>query len=221
MMPGVTCCLFTCLQTQPAWGHHLYWEIPWIKVFNHVEHAIYDTSLTHSPYYAALAHPKDQHSNVKKLNLANLKQHAHNSWEKITEKIKYAETEKETIAIAKESGIWGMPAMSRVFSLHFGHSIPWDWMHLMENIVSNLISMWMGTFKKFRWWSRGLYHSRWCRNSAYPHLQWRHIEWDNWAQVSHSQFTASLYNIRPQTNMDSPFPEICNKIFLQRQLYNQ
>jgi len=48
-----------------------------------------------------------------------------------------------------ELGIKGMPMFNkRVGSLNYAHSVLWDFMHLLfENVVKNLIYMWMGKFK--------------------------------------------------------------------------
>ncbi len=41
-----------------------------------------------------------------------------------------------------------MPALSRVNSLDFGRSLPWEWMHLFaENIIPNMMDLWTGRFK--------------------------------------------------------------------------
>ena len=106
-----------------------------------------DTSLSRSPYYAALAKPAEQNGRVVKRNPAALGRRLHESWGETAERIRFAHTAKERNQIAKDTGIKEKPAMSRVSSLNFAVSIPWDWMHLMENIVSALISLWKGTFK--------------------------------------------------------------------------
>ena len=41
-----------------------------------------------------------------------------------------------------------MPAIGRVGSLDYGRGVPWDFMHLLfENVVQNLVKLWMGKFK--------------------------------------------------------------------------
>ena len=42
-----------------------------------------------------------------------------------------AKTKTERARIAKESGVKGLPALSRVGSLDYARSIPWEWFHLL------------------------------------------------------------------------------------------
>jgi hypothetical protein len=49
--------------------------------------------------------------------------------------------------LAKQYGIKGIPVLSSVSSLSFPSSFPYDFMHLMENLIPNLISFWTGDFK--------------------------------------------------------------------------
>ncbi|TEB23160.1 hypothetical protein FA13DRAFT_1640282 [Coprinellus micaceus] len=50
--------------------------------------------------------------------------------------------------IGKENGLREWPIFTRVGSLDYAKSFPWDWMHLLlENIVPNLLDLWMGRFK--------------------------------------------------------------------------
>lgn len=45
-------------------------------------------------------------------------------------------------------GIKGMPALKRVGSIDYACGVPWDFMHLLfENVVKNLVNLWMGKFK--------------------------------------------------------------------------
>lgn len=47
-----------------------------------------------------------------------------------------------------ELGIKGMPAWTRMGSINYARGVPWDFMHLLfENVVKNLVYMWMGKFK--------------------------------------------------------------------------
>ena len=47
-----------------------------------------------------------------------------------------------------ELGIKGMPALTRVGSIDYARGVPWDFMHLLfENVVKNLVHLWMGKFK--------------------------------------------------------------------------
>ena len=59
-----------------------------------------------------------------------------------------AKTKTERARIAKESGVKGLPALSRVESLDHARSIPWEWFHLLlENVIPNLVDLWTGNFK--------------------------------------------------------------------------
>jgi hypothetical protein len=72
----------------------------------------------------------------------------HESWAFITSQISKTKTKKNKNRIAMHYGIKGMPALTHVGSIHYARGIPWDFMHLLlENVVKNLISLWMGKFK--------------------------------------------------------------------------
>ena len=63
-------------------------------------------------------------------------------------KITNATLAKDQKALAIELGIKGMPAMRRVGSINYARGVPWDFMHLLfENVIKNLVYMWMGKFK--------------------------------------------------------------------------
>lgn len=65
-----------------------------------------------------------------------------------TTRIRAALTKAEKERIAKETGIKNIPAMSRVGSLDYARSFPWEWFHLLlENIIPNLVDFWTGQFK--------------------------------------------------------------------------
>jgi hypothetical protein len=50
--------------------------------------------------------------------------------------------------LAKECGIKGVPLLSHLSSVSFPGSFPYDFMHLIwENVVKNLMLLWMGDFK--------------------------------------------------------------------------
>jgi hypothetical protein len=63
------------------------------------------------------------------------------------------EVESETSKTRKEElkkkyGIKGVPILSRLSSLAFPHSFPFDFMHLIwENLIPNLVLFWTGNFK--------------------------------------------------------------------------
>jgi len=73
----------------------------------------------------------------------------HQDWNSITYQISLAHLKKDKKKIATDSGIKGMPALTRVGSLDFARGMPWDFMHLLfENVVKNLVNLWMGKFKE-------------------------------------------------------------------------
>ena len=73
---------------------------------------------------------------------------AHGDWADATTQLANATLVKDHNALAMELGIKGMPVLKCVGSLNYAHSVPWDFMHLLfENMVKNLIYMWMGKFK--------------------------------------------------------------------------
>jgi hypothetical protein len=72
----------------------------------------------------------------------------HSDWQQIFQKIQHAVTKSKKEEIAVASGIKGMPVIGRVGSIDFARGVPWDFMHLLfENIVKNLVNLWMGKFK--------------------------------------------------------------------------
>jgi hypothetical protein len=95
-------------------------------------------------YYVPLTHP--QRLRVWKPTELPLRTHA--SWAKVTEEISQTKLKKDRDAIAMHYGIKGMPALQRVGSINVARGVPWDFMHLLlENVVKNLVHLWMGKFK--------------------------------------------------------------------------
>jgi hypothetical protein len=85
----------------------------------------------------------------------------HEHWEIVTQKIANAPNKKKKNEIAMRCGIKGMPALSRVGSMDYARGIPWDYMHLLlENVIQNLVKLWMGRYKGARLWQRKLHNSR-------------------------------------------------------------
>lgn len=63
-------------------------------------------------------------------------------------KVQQAATTAAAERLGKEYGIKGVPILSRLPSLQFPTSFPYDFMHLIwENLVKNLILLWTGDFK--------------------------------------------------------------------------
>ncbi|KAK6981720.1 hypothetical protein R3P38DRAFT_2419566, partial [Favolaschia claudopus] len=49
--------------------------------------------------------------------------------------------------LSREYGINGVPLLASISSLSFPHSFPFDFMHLIANIVPSPVAHWTGTFK--------------------------------------------------------------------------
>ncbi|TEB30805.1 hypothetical protein FA13DRAFT_1754946 [Coprinellus micaceus] len=72
----------------------------------------------------------------------------HRDFQKAWRELDRAGTGAEHERIARRWGIKNCPALRLVGSLDCARSYPWDWMHLLlENVVPNLIDLWMGRFK--------------------------------------------------------------------------
>ena len=100
-------------------------------------------------YYVPLSHPKKQGDRRRfSLDPLDLPLRAHGDWVDATTQLANATLAKDRNALAMELGIKGMPMLKRVGSLNYARGVPWDFMHLLfENVVKNLIYMWMGKFK--------------------------------------------------------------------------
>jgi len=95
-------------------------------------------------YYVPLNHP----GKIRAWKPTQLPLRTHASWADVTEKISLANLKKDRNAIAMHYGIKGMPALRRVGSIDYARGVPWDFMHLLfENVVKNLVHLWMGKFK--------------------------------------------------------------------------
>jgi hypothetical protein len=95
-------------------------------------------------YYVPLTHP----GKIRAWKPTELPLRTHGSWADVTAKISEAHLEKDRKAIAMHHGIKGMPALQRVGSIDYARGVPWDYMHLLlENVVKNLVHLWMGKFK--------------------------------------------------------------------------
>lgn len=95
-------------------------------------------------YYVPLMLPKKQALR----NPTSLPLRKHGDWTCIMSRIASASTKKEKKEIVMNSGIKGMPVLLHVGSLDYARRIPWDFMHLLfQNVVKNLVHLWMGKFK--------------------------------------------------------------------------
>ena len=106
--------------------------------------AIYNPNSPNKTYYVPLTHP----GKIRVWKATELPLRTHASWADVTAKISEARLEKDRKALAMHHGIKGMPALQRVGSIDYARGVPWDYMHLLlENVVKNLVHLWMGKFK--------------------------------------------------------------------------
>jgi hypothetical protein len=100
-------------------------------------------------YYVPLSLPKKTGSRTRRtLDPLRLPLRTHESWAEATEQIANAVLVKDRKELAMRFGIKGMPALKRVGSIDYARGVPWDFMHLLfENVVKNLVNLWMGKFK--------------------------------------------------------------------------
>ena len=100
-------------------------------------------------YYAPLSHPRKQGEQHRfSLDPLHLPLRAHRDWADATAQLANTNLVKDHKALAMELGIKGMPALTRVGSIDYARGVPWDFMHLLfENVVKNLVHLWMGKFK--------------------------------------------------------------------------
>ena len=106
--------------------------------------AIHNPNSSDKTYYVPLTHPQKLQAWIP----TELLLRTHASWVKVTMQISQAKLKKDREAIAIHYGIKGMPALQRVGSIDYARGVPWDFMHLLlENIVKNLVYLWMGKFK--------------------------------------------------------------------------
>lgn len=119
----------------------------------------------------------------------NLPLRVHSDWASATSEIALQPTKAKKNKVAQVHGIKGMPAVGRVGSINFARGMPWDFMHLLfENVVKNLVNLWMGRFK-------GLDNG----NEAYiiPAAVWAHIGEETVSAIRDipAAFVRSLGNI--------------------------
>ncbi|CAA7270366.1 unnamed protein product [Cyclocybe aegerita] len=154
--------------------------------------AVNDPKLTNKTYYVPLRHPTTNHIwDASKLPLRT-----HQDWAETDKLLKEACTKTAWEEIVQDTGIKGMPALTRVGSLNYGRGMPWDYMHLLlENVVKNLFFLWRGSFKTL------------TGEEDQPYVIPKHI----WAQIGAetigsikyipSCFVQSIKNIAEDTTM--------------------
>lgn len=77
----------------------------------------------------------------------NLPIRSHNRFMEQAREVDAAPNQKKSEELAAKYGICGVPILSTLSSFSFPDSFPYDFMHLMENIMSNMVLHWTGDFK--------------------------------------------------------------------------
>lgn len=100
-------------------------------------------------YYVPLTHPTvDDNTPVRKWHIPDIPRRTHASILHGLCRISEAVTQKSRKQLEKHYGLKHEPALTRVNSLDYGRSCPWEWLHLFaENLIPNLLDIWMGKFK--------------------------------------------------------------------------
>lgn len=95
---------------------------------------------------------RSRHPNPGELKIydpRNLPLRTHDSFMYQASQVQYARTAVAEAALSKQYGIKGIPLLSKLSSLSFPMSFPYDFMHLMwENVLKNLVLLWTGDFKE-------------------------------------------------------------------------
>jgi hypothetical protein len=136
-------------------------------------------------YYVPLMQPGGE----EQWDSANLPLREHRDWAIATSDITKQDTKTKKNKVAKSHGIKGMPALGRVGSLDYAQGVPWDFMHLLfENVVKNLVNLWMGRFKDL---------DKGDENYIIPMLIWKEIGKETVSAVKNipAAFVRSLGNI--------------------------
>ncbi|KAJ4473974.1 hypothetical protein C8J55DRAFT_375496, partial [Lentinula edodes] len=122
---------------------------------------IRDCSCPQNHYYYPLAQPSLDDNGDPLLNKNgdpivhewpphNLPYRSHESFSAVVNEMAEASTTKKSNQIRFFHGIKDIPVFSRVECQHYGRSSAHDWMHMFENIIPNLVSLWTGKFKGIR-----------------------------------------------------------------------
>ncbi|KIJ42792.1 hypothetical protein M422DRAFT_170675 [Sphaerobolus stellatus SS14] len=94
------------------------------------------------PFRRPTGYPMPQHYDPHNLPLRT-----HEEFIKQASEVTNAHTQMESERLAKLYGIKGMPLAAYVSSLSFPQSFPYDFMHLLENIMEIMVGHWTGNFK--------------------------------------------------------------------------
>jgi hypothetical protein len=99
-------------------------------------------------YYVPLTTPDVDHQTRQSYDPRSLRLRTHQHYLHCHAKIDATITKKQRDDLGKYYGIRHFPLLSRVGSIDFAVSFPWEWLHLFcENNIPNLISLTSGTFK--------------------------------------------------------------------------
>ncbi|KZT34845.1 hypothetical protein SISSUDRAFT_991303 [Sistotremastrum suecicum HHB10207 ss-3] len=88
-----------------------------------------------------------QYPNALKFDPRNLPLRTHEQFIRQALAVDQAQTQAQSDELARQYGINGTPLFSTLHSLSFPDSFPADFMHLLENILKNMISFWTNNFK--------------------------------------------------------------------------
>ena len=101
-----------------------------------------------SIYYVPLTTPHVDHQERPSADPRQLPLRTHGHFLRTHDKINAATTSRQREAIGFQYGIRHFPLISRVSSIDFAVSFPWEWMHLFsENVVQHIVSLTSGRFK--------------------------------------------------------------------------
>jgi Transposase family tnp2 len=95
-----------------------------------------------NPYYTPLHRPTGQSYDPLKLPLRT-----HDEFMRQAIQVAMSPSDAEEKRRAVSFGIYGVPLLSTLSSLSIPSSFPHDFMHIIENIIPALISLWTGTYK--------------------------------------------------------------------------
>ena len=101
-----------------------------------------------SIYYVPLTTPDVEHQERPSADPRQLPLRTHGHFLRIHNKINAATTSRQREAIGFRYGIRHFPLISRVSSIDFAVSFPWEWMHIFfENVVQHIVNLTSGQFK--------------------------------------------------------------------------
>ena len=100
------------------------------------------TGVYNKVYYYPLTQPAFEDEALESWDPKDLPLRHHEDWKEAIARISAADQKGDKHDIAMETGIKRMPALTRVGSLNYARSNPWDWMHLLlENVIPNLVKL--------------------------------------------------------------------------------